>query len=391
MSPAASRGAPKMEFLATGPTQAEPCGSPPPKDPMNLMRECPNALLRNVTCALAVTLAANLPASAGVQDILGAFTAPDVPAVGPSELPVDPPNWKISPMLSRAVLPGGGAAQHPMLYIGEGCNTMFLVNGGKVIWTYSTGNGWEYDDAWLMSNGNIVFSRMAYAAEITPQKRIVWRLQAPEGTEIHTVQPIGLDRVLLIENGLPPRLMVINTRSGAVEVDHALPAPSLTDRGTVHAQFRRVRMTSSGTYLVPFLEMGRVVEYDKGFNEVWSYTINSPWAAVRLHNGDTLITDERDELTREVNRAGKTVWELRLSELPPELAFHGSQTCVRLANSNTLLCSRGNGGEGSQLVEVTPDKRVVSAMYDWSRFGPATAVQALDDPGVPENPGDLQR
>jgi hypothetical protein len=358
---------------------------------MNLMRECPGALLRNVTCALAVTLAASLPASAGVLGILGAFTAPDVPAVGPSELPADPPNWKISPVLSRAVFPGRGAAQHPMLYIGEGCNTMFLVNGGKVIWTYSTGKGWEYDDAWLMSNGNIVFSRMAYAAEITPQKRVVWRLQAPEGTEIHTVQPIGLDRVLLIENGLPPRLMVINTRTGAAEVDHALPAPSLTDRGTVHAQFRRVRMTSSGTYLVPFLEMGRVVEYDKGFNEVWSYAINSPWAAVRLHNGDTLITDERDELTREVNRAGRTVWELRLSELPRELAFHGSQTCVRLANGNTLLCSRGNGGEGSQLVEVTPDKRVVSAMYDWSRFGPATAVQALDDPGVPENPGDLER
>jgi len=30
-------------------------------------------------------------------------------------------------------------------------------------------------------------------------------------------------------------------------------------------------------------------------------------------------------------------------------------------------------------------------MYDWKDFGPATAVQILDDPGVPENPGELQR
>ncbi len=349
------------------------------------------ALARILAGALAATPAAGRPAVPSAQDVLGRFTAPDVPATGPSELPVDPPNWRVSPALSRAAWPGSGAAEHPMLYIGEGCNTMFLVNRGTVIWTYSTGKGWEYDDAWLLSNGNIVFSRMAYAAEVTPQKQVVWRLDAPQGTEIHTVQPIGLDKVMLVENGLPPRLMVINTRTGAVEVDHALPAPSLTDRGTVHGQFRRARVTSSGTYLLPFLEMGRVAEFDRNFNEVWSYRINSPWAAVRLHNGNTLITDERDELTREVNRDGETVWELRLSELPPELAFHGSQSCARLANGNTILCSRGNGGEGSQLVEVTTDKRVVSAMYDWDRFGPATAVQALDDPGVPENPGDLQR
>jgi hypothetical protein len=358
---------------------------------MNRLRECPGALRTGLSCALAAGLAAALPAAGAASDLLGRFTAPDVPAIGPSELPVDPPRWKVSSSLSQDALPGRGAAQHPMLYFGEGCNTLFLVDGGRIIWTYSTGRGWEYDDAWLMSNGNIVFSRMAYAAEVTPRKQVVWRLQAPEGTEIHTVQPIGLERVLLVENGLPPRLMVINTVTGAVEVDHALPAPSATDRGTVHGQFRRVRMTAGGTYLVPFLEMGRVVEYDKDFNEVWSYAIKSPWAAVRLQNGNTLITDERDELTREVNRQGETVWELRLSELPPGLAFHGSQSCVRLANGNTILCSRGNGGEGTQLVEVTRDKKVVSAMYDWNRFGPATAVQVLDEPGVPETPGDLQR
>jgi hypothetical protein len=324
-------------------------------------------------------------------DILGRFTMPGVPSFGPSELPVDPPTWKALPDLTALKLPGRGAAQHPMLYFGEGCNTMFLVKGGKVIWTYSTGTGWEYDDAWLLSNGNILFSRMAYAAEVTPGKKVVWRLDAPPGTEIHTVQPIGLNKVLLVENGLPPRLLVINIATGAVEVSHDMPAPSLTDRRTVHGQFRRMRITASGTYLAPFLTMGKVVEYDKAFNEVWSYAIPSPWAAVRLRNGNTLITDEKDELTREVNPRGETVWEFRLSELPPGIVFHGSQSCARLANGNTVLCSRGDGGKGCQLVEITRDKRVVSAMYDWEDFGPATAVQILDDPGIPENPGELQR
>ena len=66
-----------------------------------------------------------------------------------------------------------------MLYIGEGCNKMFLINDGKIIWTYSTGKGWEYDDIWLLSNGNILFSRMGWAAEVTPQKKVVWRIEAP--------------------------------------------------------------------------------------------------------------------------------------------------------------------------------------------------------------------
>lgn len=64
---------------------------------------------------------------------------------------------------------------------------------------------------------------------------------------------------------------------------------------------------------------------------------------------------------------------------------------LRLADGNTILCSRGDGGKRPQLNEVTPDKRVVWFINDWRNFGPATAVQVLNDPGIPENPGDLQR
>jgi hypothetical protein len=76
-----------------------------------------------------------------------------------------------------------------------------------------------------------------------------------------------------------------------VEVQHDLPAPSLTDPKTVHGQFRRVRYTAKGTYLVPFLTMNQVIEYDRNFKEIWKYEIASPWAAIRLKNGNTLITD----------------------------------------------------------------------------------------------------
>ncbi len=319
--------------------------------------------------------------------LLGRFTAPGVPAMGPAEIEVAPLKW------DRPVptgLPGNGMAQHPMLYIGEGYNKIILVNEGKFIWTYSTGPGWEYDDVWMLSNGNILFTRMQYIAEVTPNKDVVWRYDAPIGTEIHTCQPIGLDKVLFILNGLPPKLMVVNVKTNRIEVQHELPSVSLTDTKTVHAQFRRVRYTAKGTYLVPFLEMNQVIEYNKHFKEIWKYQIQSPWAAIRLKNGNTLITDEKDILTREVNPRKETVWELKPDDLPEAYRFINTQSATRLANGNTIICSRGGNGKGPQLVEVTPDKKVVWVLQDWANLGPATAVQILDDPGIPENPGESQ-
>lgn len=328
------------------------------------------------------------PASAKpLMVLLNRFSAADVPALGPAEAAVAPRSWD-KPI--PAGLPGKGIAQHPMLYIGEGYNKMFLVNKGKIIWTYSTGGGNEYDDAWMLSNGNILFTRMQYVAEVTPKKEVVWRYDAPAGTEIHTCQPIGLDKVMFVQNGLPPKLMIVNITTKGVEVEHDLPAPSLTDQRTVHAQFRRTRYTAKGTYLVPFLEMGQVVEYDKDFKEIWKYEIPTPWAAIRLKNGNTLITDERDILTREVNPGKETVWEVRPADLPAAYRFGNTQSATRLANGNTIICSRGGDRNGPQLVEVNRNKKVVWVLRDWANFGPATAVQILDDPGIPEHPGDSE-
>jgi len=347
----------------------------------------PQVIVAAFLALAALASAQNAPQTKAspLMPLLGRFTAADVPTLAPSEAEVAPLQWD-KPI--PAGLPGNGIAQHPMLYIGEGYNKIFLVNNGKIIWSYSTGGGWEYDDAWMLSNGNILFTRMQYVAEVTPDKKVIWRYDAPEGSEIHTCQPIGLNKVMFVLNGLPPQLMVVNIRTNKVVVKHELPAPSKT--GMVHGQFRRARYTSQGTYLIPFLEMNQVIEYDKHFREIWRYEIKSPWAAMRLQNGNTLITDEQDILTREVNPQKETVWELRPSDLPEKYRFINTQSATRLANGNTILCSRGGDAHGPQLVEVTPEKKVVWVLQDWANLGPATSVQILDEPGKPEIPGQSQ-
>ena len=80
------------------------------------------------------------------------------------------------------------------------------------------------------------------------------------GFEIHTAQPIGLDRVLVMQNGDPATLLVIEKATGRV-VTRLVLRTRRPDQP--HGQFRHVRMTRAGTFLVAHMDLGRVVEYEK--------------------------------------------------------------------------------------------------------------------------------
>lgn len=294
-------------------------------------------------------------------------------------------------------LPGKGLAQHPFLYCGEWDllhpqETMFIVRGGKVVWSYAIPDNEEFGDCTMMSNGNIVFSRRTGASEITPDKKIVWNYEAPKGTEIHTTQPIGPDRVLIMQNGDPARAMLIDKASGK-KLKELVLATRRPDNA--HGQFRHIRLTNAGTFLVAHLDLGRVVEYSGEGREIWSVPAPSAWAAVRLKNGNTLISGNQHGYVREVNPKGDIVWEINKDDLPG-IPLHTVQEVTRLANGNTLINNwagtrpKSEWTEVVQLIEVTPDKKVVWALRDWTLFGPASSTQLLDEPGVPEK-GEQQR
>src|SRR5262245_38791780 len=113
--------------------------------------------------------------------------------------------------------------------------------------------------------------------------------------------------------GLPAKLILMNKVTGKVEMERILQTARPDDPKSVHGQFRHVRMTKAGTYLVPHLNMGKVVEYDKDWKEIWSVPAPSAWAAVRLKNGNTLISGNQHGYVREVNPKGETVWEINYS------------------------------------------------------------------------------
>jgi alpha-glucosidase len=285
-------------------------------------------------------------------------------------------------------LAGKGLAQHDFLYCGEWdtrrpAQTMAILRGGKVVWSYDIPNAQEYGDCTMLPNGNIVFSRKSGASEITPDKRIVWNYEAPKGTEIHTSQPIGHGRVLIMQNGNPAKAMIIETATNKVLKELVLPTRRPDG---VHGQFRHIRLTDADTFLVAHLDLGKVVEYDQDGKELWSVDAPSAWAAVRLPNGNTLISGNQHGYVREVNRFGQIVWGLEKDDLPG-IPLHTVQEVTRLANGNTLINNWAGSRPRSewpnvvQLIELTPDKKIVWALRDWETLGPASSTQLLDQKG----------
>lgn len=291
-----------------------------------------------------------------------------------------------------SVLPGKGLAQHDFFYAGEAkTQDMYLVRKGKVVWEFHdpAGKG-EISDAVLLSSGNVLFAHQYGVKLIDRDKKVLWKMDAPPNTEIHSAQPIGKNRVLYVQNGDPAKVVVVNYVTGKTEREFVVP---VKDPKSVHGHFRHARLTAAGTLLVAHMDMGKVVEYDSTGKELWSHTPGgSVWSADRLKNGNTLIAG--GGRVREVNPAGATVWEFTSADVPDYL-FNSIQIAQRLPNGNTLINTWFNQWNGPvdpatapvQALEVTRDKKIVWALRAWGNpvdLGPSTTIHLLDERSVPE-------
>jgi hypothetical protein len=300
-----------------------------------------------------------------------------------------------NPATHPSNLPGNGLAQHDFLYAGEfetrkDVQTLWLIRGGKVAWSYAipskdaSGKSQELDDATLLPNGNVLFSHLTGASEVTPDKKIIWNHDAEPGSEIHIVEPMGDGKVMVVQNGDPAKLMIINTATDTIEKQFTLPAGKPK---TPHGQFRRVRVTKAGTFLAAHMDMGKVSEYDADGKEIWTVKAPGAWDAERLPNGNTLISVQQRGV-REVDPKGNTVWEFTQKD-SPDIKLFILQDAVRLANGNTVITSwcplnvkDTKQWPGTvQVLEVTPDKKIVWALSSWTDpadLGPASGIQILD-------------
>ena len=291
-----------------------------------------------------------------------------------------------------SVLPGNGLAEHDFLYAGESKQRRaFIIRKGQVVWSYDDPEGkGEISDAILLSNGNLLIAHQFAVKLIAPDKKVLWNLDAPKGTEIHTAMPIGAEHVLYVQNGDPALVRVINFKTQETKLE--FPVPVGNSKG-VHGQFRHGRITSRGTLLLAHMDMKKVCEYDARGKEVRSWPADGPWGVTPLANGNILVVEKA--AIREVTLEGETVSTITPSVDSPDFKLTSLQLAWRLPNGNTLVNNWFNEWGGKfdvanppvQAVEFTPEKKIAWVLRSWENpaLGPATTIQILDDSSIPEN------
>jgi len=315
------------------------------------------------------------PRSALVALALAAVVAPARSEAPPSAVQTGPPRRVIAADSSTKTL----AAISP---------------DGRVEWKLSCG---AIHDLHLLPNGHLLYQDgWTTIVELDADRRPVWTYDAKGNgnanrpAEVHAFQRVANGTTMVVESG-PARILEVD-RAGVItrEVPLTVKSPS------AHSDTRNARKTAAGTYLVAHEKDGVVREYDATGRVVWEFDVplfdrekkpghgpeafgDQVYSAVRLDNGNTLIGTGNGHGVLEVTPAKELVWQVGQRDLPGVVLAWVTQV-ERRPNGNTILVNCHAGPEQPQILEITPDKRVVWSFRDFTTFGNSLPVAIVLDP-----------
>jgi outer membrane protein assembly factor BamB len=270
-----------------------------------------------------------------------------------------------------------------------------IAADGAVEWQYKIG---DLHDLHYLPTGNVLFqTSFQKIIEVDPKSnQVVWQYDsakqngnAGKAVEVHAFQRLA-DGVTMIAESGPSRILEVD-REGRLLREVKLKVA----RSQPHRDTRLVRKLESGNYLVCQEGDGAVREYDASGKIVWDYDVplfgqkprgghgpegfgNACFAAVRLPNGNTLISTGNGHSVLEVTPKKEIVWSLKQDDLS-DLQLGWVTTLQVLPNGNVIVGNCHAGPKNPQLIEVDRNKRVVWRYHDFTRFGNATAnSQVLD-------------
>jgi hypothetical protein len=191
-----------------------------------------------------------------------------------------------------------------------------LLPGGRVLVADNTGNRvverhplgmvlWETNAsgplaAQRLPNGDTFIATRDELSEVDREGTVVWSVVRPAGDQVM--------RATRLPDG--DTAVIGMTRQRYVRLDpqgkerYGFPVRVQTAGG-------RIDVHPDGRVLIP--EMGRnlLVEYDATGKVLHEYPVEQPIAAVRLDNGNILVTSMEEKRAIELDPAGKEIWSYR--------------------------------------------------------------------------------
>lgn len=219
-------------------------------------------------------------------------------------------------------------------------------------------------DGYVLPNGNILICWADEVKEYNRKKKVIFQYtRATSDMELGTAVRLKNGHTLITESGKIPRLVEVDKKAN---VKISVPLEPETDN--THMQTRMARKLTGGNYLVPHLLAFAVKEYTPNGKVVKVFNTDSPdigsrdgknwpFTAIRLDNGNTLVSLTNGNKVVEFNQVGSVVWKVTNEDLKEDL-LQDPCGLQRLPNGNTVIASYG-AKSGVKLFEITRDYRVV--------------------------------
>lgn len=285
-------------------------------------------------------------------------------------------------------------------FIGADRSLAVVEPDGTVAWKQPVG-GTPHDLS-VLPNGNILVvldNRRVVELDATTRKE-VWsydssKMNGNEGKkiEVHAVQRLADGLTMIAESGAG-RIIEVDT-DGAIKHQIALTI----SKPHPHRDTRLVRKLANGNYLVCHEGDGAVREYDSKGTVVWDFAIplfdkkpagghgpeawgNQTYGAIRLANGNTLITTGNGHSLLEVSPSKEIVWHLKQGDLPG-ITFAWLTTVQALPDGTIIFGNCHAGPQNPQLIAINRAKEVLWSFKNFELFGNNLAMtQVLDAPGL---------
>ena len=240
-------------------------------------------------------------------------------------------------------------------------------------------------DGYVLPNGHVLICWSDVVHEYDLDKNVIFTYKLSElNGELGTAVRLDNGHTMIVELGKQPRIVEVDNEG---EIIHEVALQPETDN--VHMQTRMARKLPTGNYLAPHLLAFAVKEYTPSGEVVKTFKTdleqlggkeagNWPFTAIRLDNGNTVITLTHGNKIIEVDPDGVVVWQMSNEDVEDAI-FADPCGAQRLPNGNTVIASYA-AQEGVKLFEVTPEREVV-----WTYEGPHRAhhFQILTTNGQP--------
>ena len=231
----------------------------------------------------------------------------------------------------------------------------------------------DIHDAQPLPNGNwLLQTSFTNVIELDKSGKEVWRYDAGKTSdgkqvEIHAFRRLDNGLTMIAESGTTRILEV--AQDGTIK--HSIPLK--VSKPDPHRDTRLVRPTPEGNYLVSHEAENLIREYRRDGSIAWEHNVGSKvYSASRLANGNTLIGTGDGHSVQEISPDHKIVWQISEKEIP-NVRLAWVTMVERLPNGNTWIVNC-HGEEQPQILEVTPEKKVVWSFRDFERFGNALPV-----------------